>query len=45
MGSNPPPPMSQGHMEAPHTSYASPTPQGRGEDTHNRCPTPYPVSS
>ena len=37
MGSNPPP-MSQGHMEAP-------TPQGRGEDTDNRCPTPYPVPS
>ena len=40
-----PPSMSQGHMEAQHTSYASPMPQGRGEDTENRCPTPYPVSS
>ena len=39
MGSNPPPPMSRGHMEA------SPTPQGRGEDTDNQRPTPYSVSS
>ena len=44
MGSKPPP-MSQGHMEGPHTSEASPMPQERGEDTQNRCPTPYPVSS
>ena len=40
-----PPSMSQGHMEAPHMAYASPMPQGRGEDTHNRCPPPYLVSS
>ena len=44
MGCNPPL-MSQGHMDAPHTSQASPTPQGSGEDTDNRCSTPYPVSS
>ena len=39
------PPLPQGHMEAPHTAYAFPMPQERGEDTRNRCPPPYPVSS